>query len=55
VIPQIGPPAPDFIKVDIEEWEIEALRGARNTLESRKPTLFLEMHSEAVKEKSVEK
>jgi FkbM family methyltransferase len=51
VIPQAGLPAPDFIKVDIEGWEIEALRGARNTLESHKPTLFLEMHGETLREK----
>ena len=51
VIPQAGLPAPDFIKVDIEGWEIEALRGARNTLQSHKPTLFLEMHGETLREK----
>jgi FkbM family methyltransferase len=50
-IPQAGLPAPDFVKIDIEGWEFEALRGARNTLQSYKPALFLEMHGETIREK----
>jgi FkbM family methyltransferase len=50
-IPLAGLPAPNFIKIDVEGWEIEALRGARNTLELYKPTLFLEMHGETMREK----
>lgn len=48
---EAGLPAPDFIKIDIEGWEIEALRGARNTLRTHKPALFLEMHGETIREK----
>jgi len=50
-IPRAGLPAPDFIKIDIEGSEIEALKGARHTLEVYQPALFLEMHGETASEK----
>jgi len=50
-ITQAGLPIPDFIKMDIEGWELEALRGARHTLKVHNPTLFLEMHGETIREK----
>jgi FkbM family methyltransferase len=50
-IPQAGLPVPDLVKIDVEGWELEALRGARLTLELHKPALFLEMHGETIREK----
>jgi FkbM family methyltransferase len=48
---QASLPRPDFIKIDIEGWEIEALRGGRNTLTTHRPALFVEMHGETMNEK----
>jgi FkbM family methyltransferase len=47
-IREMGLPAPDFIKIDIEGGELDALVGARHTLMTHKPRLFLEMHGETM-------
>jgi FkbM family methyltransferase len=46
-----GLPVPDFIKIDIEGYELAALQGARETLVKLRPELFLEMHGETLREK----
>jgi FkbM family methyltransferase len=50
-ISEAGLPAPNFIKIDVDGWEIEALRGACNILKLHRPALFLEMHGETIREK----
>jgi FkbM family methyltransferase len=36
-------PLPDFIKIDVEGYEYKVLQGAKNTLRSSKPILFIEI------------
>jgi len=39
-------PAPDFIKIDVEDEEARVLQGARSILSQRKTTICCELHSE---------
>ena len=38
--------APDVIKIDIEGYEVQALRGMRQTLERHHPHLLIELHTD---------
>jgi FkbM family methyltransferase len=40
--------APTHVKIDVEGHEAQVLRGARTTLDSCSPLLFLELHNEMV-------
>ena len=37
-------PCPDFLKIDIEGGEIDALNGARKTIESSRPVMLIATH-----------
>jgi FkbM family methyltransferase len=39
-----GLPAPDFVKIDVEGLELDVLEGMRQTLETKRPMLFVELH-----------
>lgn len=45
---------PDFIKMDIEGAEAEALKGAKVILSRRKPSLIVEVHGEDVEKQCIE-
>ena len=44
---------PSVIKIDVEGWEWEVLKGARKTLERYRPCLFLSLHPPALNELGV--
>jgi FkbM family methyltransferase len=50
-IEQGGLPTPSFMKLDTEGWELEVLRGARQTILMHHPDLFIEMHGNTMNEK----
>jgi len=44
-------PDPDFIKIDVEGFELQVAKGAHATLRRCRPDLFLEMHGDTMAEK----
>lgn len=44
----LGLPKPDFIKIDVEGWEVHALKGMKQTILANKPILFIEINHGAL-------
>jgi len=47
-IEERGLPAPTFVKIDVEGFELDVLRGATQTLARVRPSLFIEIHGETL-------
>lgn len=50
--PQL-PPRPDIIKIDVESYELEVLRGGRATLAGARVILCLELHNQMMRARGV--
>jgi len=46
-------PIPTHLKIDVEGFEVEVLRGARKTLTRSRPILFLELHLNYLEHRSM--
>jgi len=44
---------PDFIKLDIEGYEYEAIKGSTSFLTTHRPTLFLELHLNYLEQRKI--
>ncbi len=45
---------PDLLKIDIEGFELEALKGAEELLSTKKPTICLELHLNYLEERGIQ-
>lgn len=48
VIASLQLPPPDFVKIDVESYELEVLRGSQETIRAHRPRLFIELHGHTV-------
>jgi FkbM family methyltransferase len=51
VVQRFQIPAPDFVKIDIEGMELDALQGMAGLIDSKKPDLYLELHGATEQDK----
>lgn len=49
----ISPPRLDFIKADVEGFELELLAGARQTIERHRPIAYIEINTAEIRNKAV--
>lgn len=42
-------PSPGFVKIDVEGWEYDAIKGMSKTLKKYRPLMFIEINKEALK------
>jgi FkbM family methyltransferase len=47
-------PRLDFLKLDVEGWELKALRGAESTIEKHRPIMWIEINKGALAEQGAE-
>jgi FkbM family methyltransferase len=50
-IKRFGLESPDFVKIDIEGMELQALQGMQEILRTRKPDLYIELHGTTPEDK----
>lgn len=44
-------PSPDFVKIDVEGYELNVLNGMTETIARKKPNIFIELHGVGVQQK----
>ena len=50
-VKKLGLPLPDFVKIDVEGFEVPVLQGMVKTVEACKPMFYVEVHGASAKAK----